>query len=81
MSEPSPKEARLTELRGVRAALAAALSRGVKRFNFYDGGTRRETEFHSLPEMQDALDRLDRDIAQMEGVRPHTFRPYFGKGL
>lgn len=77
----SATSARVAELRSMRAALAAALAKGVKRFNFYDGGTRRETEFHSLAEMQDQLDRIDSDIAAAEGVKLRTFRPYFGKGL
>lgn len=71
----------LAQLQASRAALVEALASGTKRVVFHSGGTRREVEYPDLADIQNALDRLDREIAAAQGRKLHTYRPYFGKGL
>ena len=71
----------LAQLQASRAALVEALATGTKRVAFHSGGTRREVEYPDPADIQNALDRLDREIAATEGRKLHTFRPYFNKGL
>lgn len=71
----------LAELQASRAALVEALASGTKRVVFHSGGTRREVEYPDLADIQNAIDRLDREIASAQGRKVHTFKPYFSKGF
>jgi hypothetical protein len=57
--------ATIAELNSRREALAASRSSGVARVS-YDGKT---VEYRSLPEIERAIEQLDRDIAALEGRR------------
>ena len=71
----------LADLQASRAALVEALSTGVRRVLFATSTGRREIEYPSAHEIQSAIDRLDREIAAMQGRRLHTYRPHFSKGV
>ncbi len=67
----------LTDLQANRAAIVAALGSGQLRAVFHDGGTRREVEWRSIPDLERALGAIDREIAALSGRRIHTFKPFF----
>jgi len=54
----------LAELYAIRKDLKMALFTGAKKIRHND----RETEFHSVLQMQRALDQLDREIACKSGA-------------
>lgn len=51
------------ELLEKRAAILAALGEGALRVVFHSGGTRREVEYRSVPDLRSALDAIDREIS------------------
>jgi hypothetical protein len=65
------------ELMEQRDALLKALGTGARRVEFRD----RVVEYHSINAIQDAINRIDREIAANSGRRVHTFLPTFQKGL
>ena len=58
----------LEELYQLRKDLKMALFSGAKRVEHKD----RETEFHSVAQMRQALDQLEAEIAAKEGSCPST---------
>lgn len=69
------------ELQEMRVALVAALGSGQLKVVFHSGGTRREVEYRSVPEIERALAGIDREMAGLSGTRIRTFLPHFSKGL
>lgn len=65
------------ELQQQRAALVAALGSGELKIVFHSGGTRREVEYRSVPDIERAIAAIDREIAAHSGRRPTTFKAYF----
>lgn len=69
------------ELQAQREALVAARASGEFRVLFHSGGTRREVEYRSVAEIEQAIAAIDRDIATLQGRRVTTILPYYNKGL
>lgn len=67
----------IQELQQQRVALVAALGSGELKIVFHSGGTRREVEFRSVPDLERAIAAIDREIAAHSGRRPTTFKAFF----
>jgi hypothetical protein len=64
----------MSEINDRIAALESALSKGVRRVLFREGGTHREVEYFSLSEMRKELNKLKRERVGSSGRTYAAFR-------